>query len=166
MQPRAYVVHRTRHRVRLRVPDKRADTAWFSEAAARLEEMDWVSRIETGPVSASLVLHCDIADNLDERLSTTGVFEFQAQAPAVPPATEQLKAGVSDLDRALRESGAGDTNLRSLLFLLMLILAGVQMARGQVMVPAISLLWYAMELVLGARAQPPVEIDQRRDESA
>lgn len=166
MQPRAYVVHRTRQRVRLRVPDKRADTAWFSETADKLEKVDWINQVDTGPASASLVLHCDTAHDLDERLSSTSVFEFQSRAPVVPPATEQIKAGLSRIDRALRKAGGGDNNLRSLLFLLMVILASVQMARGQIMVPAISLLWYAMELVLGARPQPQAETDQQRDDSA
>lgn len=158
MRPTAYVVHRTRQRMRLRVPEKRGEPEWFGQAAASLERLDWVDRVETGPLSASLILYGDATGDLNERLAQIDVFQFQPQAPRVPPATEQIKHGLARIDRALQSPDDGRTNLRSLLFLLMLILAGVQMARGQVMVPAVSLLWYAMQLVLEARTEPSPQI--------
>ena len=164
MPPTAYVVHRTRQRVRLRIPQMRGDTEWFAETAAALESLDWVDRVETGPISSSLILFCDATERLDDHLSKVDVFEFQREVPKVPPAAEQMKNGLSRIDRALHTSSLGDINLRSLLFLLMLVLAGVQMVRGKVMAPAISLLWYAMELVLGAGApaQPKPEVESDR----
>jgi hypothetical protein len=158
MPPTAYVVHRTRQRVRLRVLEKIGDPEWFAGAADDLARLDWVDRVSTGPASASLILHCANGACLDEGLSRTGVFEFQARAPTLPPAVLQVKNELSRIDRALERS-AGETNLRSLLFLLMLVLAGIQMARGRIMVPAISLLWFALDLVLGAHGSPQPDPD-------
>jgi len=161
MLPAAYVVHRTRQRVRLRVPEKRGDEEWFVQTAVALGRLSWVDRVETAAVSASLILHCGDSDRLDECLSQTGVLMFLGNPPRVPSAAEQVKSGVARLDRALQSGAPGNTDLRSLLFLLMLVLAGVQMARGQVLVPAISLVWYAMELALGAQARqrPEAEVE-------
>jgi hypothetical protein len=153
MLPAAYVVHRTRHRVRLRVVGQRRNPGWFAEAASVLGQLDWIDRVETNVHSCSLTLHCIDADCMDENLAQSGVFKFQAQAPQVASAVDQIQIGLSRIDRTLQSKSSANTNLRSLLFLLILVLAGVQMVRGQVMVPAISLLWYAIDLVMNARGQ-------------
>jgi hypothetical protein len=162
MAPNGYAVHRTRQRLRLRVPDKRGDSQWFVEAAEVLERLAGVDRVEAAPLSASLILYCDTTDGLDERLGHAGVLAFQKRAPAKPTAAQRTQGGVSWFERALYDSSQGRVDLRSLVFLLMLGLAGVQVIRGQVLVPAISLFWYAMEMALGARAQSRQEVEGDR----
>jgi len=155
MLPRAYVVHRSRQRVRLRVPEKKGDAGWFRDAALALERLDWVDAVETRPASASLAIRCLSTDGVEARLERSGQFRFQADPPPLPTVDQQVRIGMERLDRLLRDSASEEANLRSLLFLVMLILAGIQMTRGQVMVPAVSLLWYAMELVLAGRKPVP-----------
>lgn len=59
--------------------------------------------------------------------------------------------------------GRGD--LRGLIFSLLLLLALAQAARGQVLAPAASLLWYAFDLVRFARPSPRGRTPGATDES-
>jgi hypothetical protein len=110
------------------------------------------------------VLHCEATDRLDVRLSQIGLFEFQGPSPPGPTAVEQVMNGLVHVDRALQSSASGSTDVRSLLFLLMLVLAAVQLARGRVLVPAISFLWYAIDLALGSTAVRQQQAEAKTDE--
>lgn len=164
MPPLAYVVHRSRRRLRLRVPERCGDTEWFEQAASYLRPLAWVDEVETGALSGSLVLHVADSAMAEHELSGLDLFAFAPQPPALPSTAQQLKSGLVRVNRAMKQSSSGGADLRSLLLVAMLLLAGAQMLRGQIMVPAISLLWYALELVLGAREstqEPPNDADDR-----
>ena len=166
MPTKVHLVHRTRRRVRLRVPDKFGDAPWFAEAESRLTQLGPVSAVQVHPVTASLILEVDPSADLDSLLAGNDLFDYQANPPPIPGAAAQVKLGLSKVDRLLKSASNDSQDLRSLMFLLILILAGVQMARGKIMVPALSLLWYAMELVLGARASKDKALTETSDEEA
>jgi hypothetical protein len=59
-----------------------------------------------------------------------------------------LKEIASSLERELRGLAPGAPDLRTMLFLSLGALAMAQVARGQVMAPAVSLFWYALDLLM------------------
>lgn len=152
MTPAAYIVHRVGGRVRLRIPDKRRDTAWLRATAAALEQLPGVTRVEASPATGSLLVYLDEDTSLEALLPLA-----QSRFRLIPgwgpqrPALEPIVVWTTLLNQRLQHYSRGSADLRSLLFALFMFLAVMQVMRGRVMVPAISLLWYAMELAL-----PPV----------
>ena len=58
-----------------------------------------------------------------------------------------LQRGLAGIDSYLGQVSQQATDLRSLGVLLFLVLGLVQLGRGQVLAPATSLLWYALDLL-------------------
>jgi hypothetical protein len=56
------------------------------------------------------------------------------------------------LDTAIARFSLGDLDVRSLAFVILLLASALQIFRGQILGPASTLLWYALELLLNARA--------------
>ncbi len=142
MLPRAYVVHRLGGRIRLRVPEKRRDAQWLAEGAERLGRLPGVEDVVIGP-AGSLLIHCEDSARLEGLLPQSGLFRLEPD-PIPGPG-----AGAALLGREGTDHGLGSAELRTLLALLFVVLAIVQIVRGQILVPAISLLWYAATLALG-----------------
>jgi hypothetical protein len=55
--PSARIVHFTPRRLRLKVPEKRRDTGFFDYVRNRLAAWDSVERVETNPLTASILVH-------------------------------------------------------------------------------------------------------------
>src|SRR5260370_39390966 len=55
--PAARISHFTPRRLRIKVPEKRRDTAFFDTVAERLATWDSVERVETNPLTASVPVH-------------------------------------------------------------------------------------------------------------
>jgi hypothetical protein len=145
--------------MRLRVPEKRGDALWFAKAMAGLEQMDGLLSVQAAPTTANLILEFENGEGLDERLARIGLFDYKPNPPPRPSAAARINFRLTRLDRLLKTAGTSDNDLRSLLLLFMLILAGIQIMRGKVMVPAVSLLWYSLELVNGAVARGSVDTE-------
>ncbi len=149
--PRAHIVHRLSDRLRLKIPAKRRDAAWFTDIAARLEQVPGITRVEISPTSGSLLIRHDPDDLLEQRLRQSGLFQITNPTPAAPPVLDTLTDVVSRSDQALERRTGGRTNLRSLLILVLVGLAIVQTLRGRIMIPAISLVIFATQLALSAK---------------
>ena len=155
MVPAAHIVHRLRGRLRLKIPEKRWDKEWLSEAASQLEKLGGVDKVDVSAVSGSLLIHHQPDAAVEQRLSGPGLFQIIDVPISDPPLLDRVADGIHRSDRALQRRTAGRTNLRTLLILVLVILAFVQTLRGRVMVPAISLLLFAAQLALMAKHKPP-----------
>jgi hypothetical protein len=150
MPPAAHVVHLLRGRLRLRVPERRGDAAYFAAVLEQLAQVAGVEQVQANPVTGSvLVLHDELAyADLSARLDETGLFTLTQAPEPHAPGLAPVTSGFALVDRLLTEHSGGSADLRTLLFIVLLTLAIGQMLRGQVMAPAISLLWYALDLAL------------------
>ena len=148
MTPRAYLVHQIQGRLRLRIPDRREDEAFFEEVSASLDGWPDGVEIRVKPDTGSvLLLHPSVPfDELEPRLRDNGLFEFVAAPPPPGPALAPLLSGVSRLDRAVSEATAGSADLRTVLFIAAVGLAIRQLLRGELFGPALPLAWMAFEV--------------------
>lgn len=148
MLPQAYVVHRTRERCRLRIRDKRNDQAYFEELRGRIAESVDGADVRVNPITGSvLVSHGNMSvSELEGRLTETSMFELLDGPQPEAPALEHLFSGISRIDQAITESSGGGADLRTFMFIGIMAMAMQQMLRGNVMVPAMALLWNAMDL--------------------
>lgn len=158
MLPTAHIVHRLRRRVRLKVPDKRRDTDWFAQTASLLAQVAGVRNVEIHTLSGSLLIHHQPDAGLEERLASTGLFLVTDELVASPPVLDPIMDGIYRSHRKLERRTGGRANLQTVLIGLLVLGAVVQTLRGQVMAPAISLIWYAASLAMAAKngeREPP-----------
>lgn len=155
MLPAAHLIHHTRERIRLRIPERRGETAFFEKVVGELAGYPGIDRIETNPVTGSVLLSpaVELAP-LAEKAERIGLFTLAASATATTlPLAAGLARGFQDLNGQLRQLSAGHLDLASLGFLALVGAALLQLQRGNVLGSASTLLWYASELLLMSRRQ-------------
>lgn len=159
MAPTAHIVHRSRGRLRLKLPDKCRDAEWLSKTASRLAQVPDVEQVEVTAVSGSLLIRHHAGTELEERLAESGLFRIVDGPLSSPPVLDRITEGVYRSDRALERRTGGRIDLRTLLVLVLVALAIVQSLRRRIMVPAITLLIFAAQLAFVSKnpeQKPPL----------
>lgn len=147
--PRAHIVHQLRGRLRLRIREKRLDSDYFQEVSARIESLDGVTEVSCNATTGSLLLlHPELPFvDLEPRLNDLSLFEMVTEPEITATPLEKVSNGFSWLNQAISETSSGDLDLRSLAFLGLIALSIQQIMRGNIMGPAIPMLFNAMSLV-------------------
>jgi Heavy metal associated domain 2 len=148
VKPRAYRVHRTPGRIRLKIPERRGDHAFFAEIAELLRRFSAVTQVECNPLTGSLLLHHfgDI-DGEPMQAALSVLAELVELELSSPPVARRLRADVVEVDQSIQRYTRGALDLSTAAALGLLALAGFQLLRGQQPVIAVSLAWYATELL-------------------
>jgi len=149
MPAAAYVVHRARGRLRLRIPEHRGDRVFFGGLQERLRALPGIASVTANPVTASMLFLLDPGSSRDpvHAIEAAGLLEIQDGPAPMPSALSALRRVSWRIDEALHAQTGGSLELRTLAFLLLVAFAVRQAARGQLLAPAASLLWYAFELL-------------------
>jgi hypothetical protein len=171
MATRAFVVHRIAGRLRLRIPDHKGDGLFFATLAESVCARPGVAAARPSPIAASLVIEHEFEDpaQLDALLRDLGLEPRDGEPPTEPP-LQVLLGGVRALEHDLRRVTGDATDLRTLGFLALATAGLVQIARGNALSAASSLLWHATDLLREASrtADSPrtVEVRGPVDEAA
>ena len=155
-QPSAFIKHQL-PRVRLKIPDKRGDFRYFNQIADSFADCLGITQLQLNPPAASILIchRTDIPfENIAEFAETNGLFYLEEkpedyEAVVIPnlPLATLTSVGLNRLDASLLNFSQGRIDTRSLLFLSLVGLGIHQITRGNIMAPAASLLWYALEVV-------------------
>jgi hypothetical protein len=159
--PAARISHFTTRRLRLKVPEKRRDTVFFNDAAARLAAWDSVERVETNPLTASILIHFSDPERLLlEAAAKNDLFDIEFETALMEsPGPVVRRAAVNSFERAddiVRRWTQSQLDLRGVIFLLLFIGGAYQLFRGRIGSPAPTLLWHAGDL-LGLWSPPPTD---------
>lgn len=159
MMPRAYVIHRTRDRLRLRVREKRQDPEYFEEVRARLALVTGVERVRVNSTTGSIVLlHPEASfDEIALGLSQLDLFKFDSHPEPAISALNQFQAEVTRINQFINQGTAGIVDLKTVAVIVFVLLAIRQMQRGSLFGPALPLLWNAVDLALRFRKEQPPE---------
>ncbi len=152
MTPQARIEHVSPGRVRLRVADQRGQAAYFEAVRSRLGQEPWVRGVQVNARTGSVLLHLQPPMDwpaLWARAAQLGLFAVVAP-PAGTPTPAQPRLPFAPLVRLGRLAEPGTTGGMTLALAL---LAGalIQAGRGQVAGPAVSLAWYALQLLRSGR---------------
>ena len=152
--PEGRVCHLTIGRLRLRIPEKRRDEAFFKTLEQRLASWDSIERVEVNPLTASVLVHFPDLDTLFAEnamrndLFTVDLDELESEHGKPRQAlTEWAKQRWGDADKALRRWSDGRADIRSAAFLALVAGCIFQLFRGQIAPPAATLLWDAGEVL-------------------
>jgi len=159
---KAYVVHHAPGRIRFRIPERRHDTAFFTEISTRLGKCTNVRAADVNPLTSSvLVRYSGSLDALLAQALASGLpalVDIELSPPPLPPLADQLRAQAEKLDEAVKQFTGGETDARSLALLGLLGAGILQLLRGAFLGPAVPLLWYASQI---AAAPPPAAPRER-----
>ena len=150
--PAARISHFTPRRLRIKVPEKRRDRAFFDTVAERLATWDSVEGVETNPLTASVLIHFSEPERLFvEAVAKNDLFDIDFDAAfgdsAAPVITEAAVQSFETADHALRRWTQNQIDIRGVLFVLLLAGGIFQLLRRRLDAPAPTLLWYAGDLI-------------------
>lgn len=154
--PSAYIKHQLPGRVRLKIPQKRGDLRYFDRISELFTDCPGITQLQLNPPAASiLICHGTETDflNIAEFAQTNGLFRIidqpEEETFSIPylPIPTLTSTGLSRVDESLMDFSQGRLDGRSLLFLSLIGLAVRQMAKGHIIGPASTLLWYAFSVL-------------------
>jgi hypothetical protein len=159
----AYLVHATRERTRLRIPAERGNEAYFERAARLLSQTEEVREAQGNALTASLLLRHEAPLSVDLIAgwgAEHGLFDrIEPLWPRTRPLASASQGNARRFDEHLRGLSSEQLDLRTATGIVLAMAAIIQAGRGQILAPAASLLWYAIE-ALGLlppddRGEPP-----------
>jgi hypothetical protein len=152
--PEGHVCHLTNGRVRVKIPEKRRDEAFFNTVRERLGSWSSIEAVEVNPLTASVLVHFrDLGALFAENAMKNELFtiDFEALKAEREGPRRSLTAWARqrwiDADNLLRRYTDGNADIRSAAFLIAVVGALVQLSRGQIAPPAATLFWDAGEML-------------------
>lgn len=150
MSAKAYVVHHAPGRIRLRVPERRHDVIFFADVQARLGKCPNVSSAEVNPLTSGILVHHtgELYAVIGQALAAGlgDLVEIEMSAPPVPRVADRLRDQAAKVNEAVKRYTAGETDARSLAIIGLLGASLLQILRGEMLGPAIPLLWVASQI--------------------
>jgi len=144
MLPEAQVVHRIAGRTRLRISGKRNDMIYFSRLAESIMNCPGVEQASVNPITGSLIVRHAVS--FEEVVSYAQAQQL-FQLTDSPPATRlraRVAQGLEETSRNLEKVSGGEVDLDGLLIMGLTGLAIHQAIEGNIMAPAVTLIWYAL----------------------
>lgn len=151
----AVIVHRIPGRVRLRLQDKRGDPDYFATLSDDITGMPGIDAVKVNPMTGSVVIQYsgttdDMLAQLEEHhLSIANRHEIEKMREKNQQNTSSPNHGYTQPFLLVSDR---DINPMFMLGAVMAAFGIVQTFRGKILVPSLSLLWYAMEAFRQSRA--------------
>lgn len=143
--PEAISVHRTRTRVRLRVPERRGDEAFFASIERAIAAAPGVSGVRVDARTASvLVCHDGDLERLAEHAARARLFAWEPERDrdVLVEMREHLRAA----DVSLHARTGGRWSLDAIAFYALLGAGAYQISRGEVLPAGVALLTMALSM--------------------
>ena len=147
--PNAQIVHQTRGRLRLQVREKCKHPDYFEAIRKQLEGLPGIDEVKTNSTTGSIILLHSLENNAEllKRLPQLALFEITDCHKQDADAFTPLRSGLTGIERLLRNGSAGSVDLRTMAFIGIMGLTLHQIMRGQVLGPALPMLWNAFSLI-------------------
>jgi hypothetical protein len=152
----AYIAHSCRSRTRLTLPDLKGRTPELTQLCESALQLAGVHQVEGRPLTGSLIVtHDGTADEFARAARKAGLLHVKGDGDRHELHAD-ARALKDSIDRALQEAVGHGIDARALGGFAFLAIALRQLATGQVMPPAATALWYALNLIApGDRSRLP-----------
>lgn len=143
--PRAYLVHILDHRLRIRIPTRRESKRYFSRLESELKNCQQIISIKANPLTASLLLSYDgKVSDIKTYAENHQLFKLKTNPEITKRAPQPLSKIISRelnlLDKKLSFHSSGTLDLPSIVFTCLIGATAIQLYRGSLFPPALSLL--------------------------
>lgn len=118
--------------------------------------MPSVQAVSTSPVTGSLLVkHSTDFSEIAAGAAERGLFHLVRHSPAPLDVQAHLNQGLRQFERDIKAVTGGGMDLNGMLILVFTALAIQQAIEGQVVVPAATALWYALEAARRPKGPEP-----------
>jgi Heavy metal associated domain 2 len=167
MLPEAYISHLTAGRMRIKIPSRKGDGAFFSalkDYLSKFSEFPGIQKIELNPLTGSMLVIHTLGLNpaylklIKADVEQKGLFKIGTSNSSHPSASGNIAENFKNVNKEIIDFTRGELDIRSLALIGLIGLGLFQASRGQFMIPAVSAFWYAATLL---KDQPPKDGDQK-----
>jgi hypothetical protein len=157
MTPDAEIAHSSRTRLRIRIPSRRGDVAYFMTIAERFSACEGIENIEVNPRTASLLfIHKTDVPSIAEYAASHGIFHAAVTSSTreYPSMYDGVTASFNAIDGKIKRFTKNELDLSSMTFLA-LVGAGIyKIAKGDFGAPALyTAYWYGLNLFLKSKPE-------------
>lgn len=150
--PVARAVHELPGRLRVRVPARQGDRAYFADVAEAFDLFREVLAAEGNPRTGSILIrHEATSARVWAFAETHDLFVRETAQAQAPGALDRMIADARQIDGWFRRSSGGELDLGTLVTMGLVGMSAYQIICGRVLAPAVTLSWYAAQQ-LQARA--------------
>lgn len=153
--PEAFITHMAAGRLRIKIPSKKGESAYFSSLKERVSALPGIQKIEVNPVTGSvLVLHTLPVEEIDfkvlsEYTAAGGLFKLETPNGSGKPVSDKITGMFKGADKGVRDFTGGQLDLPTAAVLGLLGVGLFQMSRGKTTAPAWHVaFWYALNIFL------------------
>jgi Heavy metal associated domain 2 len=154
MPPTGRITHRMNGRVRLRIPEKRRDSEYFSRLQQTLSRCEGVDAVVVNPVTASALI-TGSADADEVVVFGENSELFRLETGRFIPFSERLNHQLHRVDERVRDRTGGQLDLNSVAFIGLMGAGLWQMSRRRILPEALTVLWYAYSLLTNPQQFSP-----------
>jgi len=145
--PTAAIAHFTSGRVRIRIPEKKNDPAFFKSVANNLKDIPEIKAIRPNPLTGSLVLEGDFSEagEVADRLKINTLFQLETPKTDSPPLRQKVYQSFAASNGFVKDRSRGELDLPILIFLMLVGTGIYQLIRSEVRLPPwYTAFWYAL----------------------
>jgi hypothetical protein len=146
--------HASKGRLRLKVPSKKRNPAFFEQLQGKLKEVPGLTEIRVNPLSASiLILHTDLPDEISAWLQAHNALSTKGDPLLHPNNVHKRISGTfNEVNGRIRGFTKGELDVPTLSFIALLTVGIYQISRGNFTAPAwYTAFWYAMNIFLKSK---------------
>ena len=147
--PAARIGHQTAERLRIKIPSRKGEEAYFFEVKAALQKKVSMSGIEVNPATGSVLLKGPQVDAaaIASVGEETSLFALKTRPTGNEPLSKKIATPFRDLSRLVDRFSGGELDLPGMAFLALIGVGVYQLARGNIVAPPwYSAFWYALGL--------------------
>jgi len=147
MIPIGHVTHCIETRIRIRIPSKLRDAAYFAALGEKLKKCNGVDYLRVNPLTGSLLMlhHTDVPA-IAQYAEQNELFKLVPIAPSAPVSSQIANRFIS-LDERLQLFSGGKIDLSSTAFFGLTVAGLFQLLRSNVWPAGLTLLWYAASVL-------------------
>jgi len=152
MLPDAYIAHRTDKRLRIKIPCRKEDHAYFDLVRNSLSPQEGVREVEVNPLTGSvLVMHDLGTEALDDRLRALNLFLLDAPHRGSSALYETVSSAFQAMDETVKVMSRGGLDIAGIVFAALLFSGLYQITKGNYMAPAwYTAFWYGASILMKA----------------
>lgn len=150
MTPQGEIVHCIAHRMRVRVPARKGDVAYWQTVIDTLKKLPGVTSLRANPATAGILVEHTLPDReVLEFAREQKLFRTTRKQRKAIPLQKKVTASFSDMNKSVKKFSGGELDVGSLTFLGLVGVGAYQIARGNFTAPAwYTAFWYAMNIFL------------------
>lgn len=160
MAPLARLAHSLPGRKRIKIDEKRGDTAYFATLEKELAECPGVGAVTTNSrTGTALVSHTVEDSGLWDYIAEHELFQLGKNETAAPtPVRPSIAGGIRSAEHKSYTKSEKKPDIRRLIFLGMIGMGVVQVIKGNIAIPAIAAFWYAYCVFPGTNTANPEDL--------